>query len=320
MNSKKILIIRNDHIGDLVLSTAVFRELKKSFPNSKITIIVNKLNRPLIEKNYHIDKIIELNMADYTLKSIREYFEMSRKIRKMKFDVGIDLRGGIMNGFFLLWLSGIKKRISRIDAHPMIRFFLTDPIKIHLESHVTEDNINIINKGLELYSNNKRLEIITDEEDEKFVKEFIKKNKLKNYVCFYPCARLIEKQWPLKKWKEIIKDFDKKYQILLMGIEDEKNILGKLSKLNKNCMVFTNFNVRQLSLLFKKSKLVLTQDGGPMHIAWVSGAKLIGLHNLFLFGMNKVVPLGKNSNVVYTKDINMNSVSIKKVKEEIKSI
>jgi len=54
-----------------------------------------------------------------------------------------------------------------------------------------------------------------------------------------------------------------------------------------------------------------------MHIAWVSGAKLIELHNLFLFGMNKVIPLGKNSNVIYTKNVNMDSISVEGVKKEI---
>ncbi len=320
MNYKKILIIRNDHIGDLVLSTAVFRELKKKFPESKIVVITNKINRPIIKKNKNIDEILELDIAEYNLKDIWEYFKMSGKIRKMNFDVGVDLRGSIMNSFFLLFLSRIKKRISRTDQHPIIKFFLTNPVEIPLESHAIEDNIKIINEGFGMNSKNKELEVVSDEKDGEDVEEFIKNNKLKNFVCFFPLAGLSEKQWPLRNWEKIIKNFDKKYQVLILGTSKEERILTELSRLNKNSKVFVNFDLRKLSVLFKKSKFVLTQDGGPMHIAWVSGAKLIELHNLFLFGMNKVIPLGKSSNIIYTKNVNMDSISIEEVTKEIKKM
>lgn len=317
---KKILIIRNDHIGDLILSTAVFRELKEAFPKSKITVIVNKINKPIIEKNKNIDEIIELDMAEYTLKSIWNYFKMSQKIKKVKFDEGIDLRGSIMNTFFLLWLSGIKKRISRIDLHPVIKSLLTNPIEIPLESHVTEDNIKIINEGFGINSKDKNLEIIADNEDKKEVEEFIKNNNLKKFVCLFPLASLPEKQWPIENWEKLIKRFDKKYQILLFGTKKEEKELERLSRLNKNCKIFMNFDLRKLSLLLQKSNLFISHDGGPMHVAWVSKAKLIELHNLFLFGMNKVVPLGKESHVIYTKTRDMSGISLKDVEKKIKTV
>ena len=35
ISPKKILIIRNDHIGDVVLCSQVYREIKKKYPYSK---------------------------------------------------------------------------------------------------------------------------------------------------------------------------------------------------------------------------------------------------------------------------------------------
>ena len=72
-------------------------------------------------------------------------------------------------------------------------------------------------------------------------------------------------------------------------------------------------------MLFKKADLVITQDGGPMHIAWASGSKLIELHNLFLYGMNKVVPLN-NSKVLYTKTKEMGTIKLKDVEREVERI
>jgi ADP-heptose:LPS heptosyltransferase len=321
VNSKKILLIRNDHIGDLVLSTAVFRELKKNLPEYKITLIANKVNKSLIEKNHYIDEIWELDIAEYTLKSIWNYFKMARKIKKENFEIGIDLRGSILNSILLLWLPRIKKRISRIDAHPIIKPFLTSPIKINKNSHVTEDNLKIINKGLNLHAKDKKLEIITDKKDVKEVKEFLTKNKIKKYICCCPLTGLPEKQWSLKNWKKLIKELEKyNKKILIFGIHKEKKFLENIAKENKNCILVLNYDLRKTSLIFKNSDLIITQDGGPMHIAWVIGAKLIELHNLFLYGMNKVIPLGKNSHVIYTKNKEMNSIAFEEVKKKIKEI
>ncbi|KKQ18439.1 MAG: hypothetical protein US31_C0004G0001, partial [Berkelbacteria bacterium GW2011_GWA1_36_9] len=92
-NPKKILVIRNDRIGDMANSTNVFPALKENFPNAKITAIASKANRALIEKNKKIDKIITLDFAPRTFKDIINFLKTSLKIRKEKFDIGIDLRG-----------------------------------------------------------------------------------------------------------------------------------------------------------------------------------------------------------------------------------
>ena len=317
---KKILIIRNDHIGDLVLSSAIFREIKKKIPNSKISLIVSKLNRQLVEKNKNVDEIIELERAEYKLKTFWNFLKMSKKIKKMNFDAGIDLRGSIMNSFFLLYLPGIKKRISRVDSHPVISPLLTNPIGINPSTHATKDNLKIINEGLEIDAKNEKLEIITDKEDQKIFNFFINKNKLKKYVCICPYAGLKCKQWPLEEWKSLIRWFKKyDYDIILLGIKKDKTGLKKLAEENKNCRVILDLNLRLMYLLFKKSSLIITQDGGPMHIAWVSGAKLIELHNLFLYGMNKVIPI-KNSKIIYTRNISMSSINIEEVKKTIEKI
>ncbi len=320
---KKILIIRNDHIGDLVLSSAVFRELKKKFPNAKIIIIVSKLNRSVVEKNNYIDEIWELGLAKHNLRSFWEYFKMSWKIKRSKFDVGIDLRGSIMNSFFLLWLSGIKKRISKTDVNPKIKLLLTNPVNIKYKSHITEDNICIIKEGFGINVKDSSPEILTSEQDTEEIKNFLKKENLQNYICLCPYARLENKQWPIDNWKEIIKWFGKfkpEKTLLLMGTKKEENRLNELSNLNKNSRVILNFDLRKMSLLFKDADLVIAQDGGPMHIAWVSGAKLIELHNLFLRWLNKFVPLGNNSHVLYTKNINMGTIGVEDVKNIVRKI
>ena len=49
-NIKKILVIRLDHIGDVIVSVPALRALRKSYPNASITIMVRSLTKELLEK------------------------------------------------------------------------------------------------------------------------------------------------------------------------------------------------------------------------------------------------------------------------------
>lgn len=324
---KKILVIRNDHIGDLILSTQVFRELKKVYPKAKISVIVSKVSKAVLEKNKNVNEILELEMPKKSLKNLIDYVKMYRKIKGEKFDCGIDLRGSLMNDIFLLWAPGIKKRIGLIDSHrSMIKRklaskFLTNPVEVGFftkRNHVSKENLQIINKGLVLNLKNYWPEIITDKEDEKDFTKFLRENKIKKYVCLCPISSLKYKQWDIENWRKLINWLEKyNIQVLLLGTKDEETALNELSRENKKSKVIINFNLRKMALLFKKSKLVICQDGGPMHIAWVSGARMIEVvpNWPIRIVLGKVAPL-RNAKVFYAKGLDMSTIKLQDVEKE----
>src|SRR3989344_1668513 len=314
-----ILIIRNDHIGDLVNSTQIFRELKKFYPNSKVTVVASPLNSQLIIKNKYIDEFLILNMAEYTYKSIKEYYKMYKEVRKRKFDVGIDMRGSIMNSFFLLWLVGIKKRSSRIDNHRFIKYFVNIPIDMPYKTHVLNDNLTMINRTFNINSVNTTREIYTDKSDDERIENFMGDNKLKDkeFISLHIFTGYEPKQWPLQNWEKLIKyleKFDKK--VLIFGTKDDEDKLNNLKKLNKNSVLALNMNLREMYLLLKKSKFFICQDGGPMHIAGVADVKHIVLFNPFIFGMPKVIPL-KNAVILNATKFDMSTISFEDVKKAV---
>ncbi|MCR4662971.1 MAG: hypothetical protein K5622_03685 [Endomicrobiaceae bacterium] len=58
---KKILFINlNKKIGDAVVSTFIFREIKKAYPDTQITVLTSNATKQIYENNNNIDKIISL--------------------------------------------------------------------------------------------------------------------------------------------------------------------------------------------------------------------------------------------------------------------
>jgi heptosyltransferase II len=299
---KNILIIRNDHIGDVVLCSQVFREIKRKYPSSKITALVSPISKSLLEKNPHVDKILSLDLfwRNKRPKSLMNYFRILNKIRDEKFDVGIDIRGSLMNIIFLLWLPGIRKRVSYFNASGG-KSFLTNPIKYERLEHTIKFDADLVAKGLDFKIKNYWPEIITDKSDENSVNKFLKENGLKKYICICPGATNLGKQWPVERFDALIKRLNTKLRdhvIILCGASSDSKIIDYLSK-NKNTLPLMNFNLRLLSLLFKKSQMVIANDGGALHIAWVSGAKVLALWGPI--DLVSIMPLGK-SRIIHHQD------------------
>ncbi|MGK5077140.1 glycosyltransferase family 9 protein [Janthinobacterium sp. HLX7-2] len=55
---RKVLILRNDKIGDMIVTTALLRELKKNYPHWQIDVAASSANRDVIADNPHVNDII----------------------------------------------------------------------------------------------------------------------------------------------------------------------------------------------------------------------------------------------------------------------
>ena len=63
---KKILIIQNKRIGDVLLASLIATNLKKVFPDSVIDYMVYNYTTGVIEQNPAIDNIIEIDACMHT--------------------------------------------------------------------------------------------------------------------------------------------------------------------------------------------------------------------------------------------------------------
>jgi heptosyltransferase-2 len=271
---KKILIVDNGHIGDLVMTTSVFREIKKNYPSTEITALVSRIAKPILEKNKNVDKIISMDFfwrkGKRNLKTFFEYFKFLGKLRKEKYDLGVAIRSDLPNIFFLLYLANAKKRVAYYNLDGG-KPFLTNPIRYEKEIHATNADLNLANFALNMKSKNNFPEIPTDKEDEKAVNEFLKKNNLKKFICIGPGSAAKLQTLDKNKFKRLIEWMKIKYpsyKVMLTGGSEDERLIDWLCEENKNCMKLINFNIRLLGLLFKRSACTILHDGGPMHIAY----------------------------------------------------
>ena len=106
---KRILIVRPDRIGDVVLSTAIPREIKKTFPDSFVAVLVREYTQAIYFNNPNIDEIILLeNLSGNRL---TDFFAAVKKIRVYKFSHALMLLPNERINY-LLFFAGIKTRVG----------------------------------------------------------------------------------------------------------------------------------------------------------------------------------------------------------------
>ncbi|MFC2133329.1 glycosyltransferase family 9 protein [Bacteroidota bacterium] len=106
---KRILIIRPDRIGDVVLSTPLPREIKKQFPDSYVSVLVKKYTKDIYVNNPHVDEILLLD--DIPTVGFTNFWRKVKEIRKYKFTHALSLLPTERINY-LMFFAGIKTRIG----------------------------------------------------------------------------------------------------------------------------------------------------------------------------------------------------------------
>ncbi|USD65141.1 glycosyltransferase family 9 protein [Vibrio sp. SCSIO 43136] len=120
---KKILVIRNDKIGDFMLAWPSFAMLKQSLPQCEITALVPTYTKALAELCPWIDKVIVDcgKKADQAQKQA-----LAAQLKQVNFDASINLFSTTYNAL-LVWKAGIKYRLA--PATKLAQIFYNKRIK-----------------------------------------------------------------------------------------------------------------------------------------------------------------------------------------------
>jgi len=116
MKQLRFLISRIDRIGDVVLSTALPREIKKKYPDSFVAVLVRHYTKDIYINNPNVDEIITYDDQD---KIEKNFWELVHEIKQYKFSHAFMLLPNEKLNY-ALFISGIKYRVG--VGHKLYQF------------------------------------------------------------------------------------------------------------------------------------------------------------------------------------------------------
>ncbi len=294
---KRILLVRTDRIGDVVLTTPVFSAIRRQRPDVYLALLVSSANRNLVVGNPYLDEVIVYDKLS-PQKTWWGVFKFAQMLRKKKFDAAILLHPRARN-YWMCFLAGIPIRIGyQLKNHGLLTHKLRYD-KPEGKKHEAEYNFDFL--ALVGIKEPKNLEarVMLQPEFKSQVEDFLPNNK--PYVVFNPSASTNSKIWPSEYFAEVADGLVQKYQVevvIVGGKEDIKFSHAMQAAMKNPAVDLTGkFELGALAWVFKSAKLVISNDTGPMHVAAALDVPVIAifLRSVQGLGPGRWKPLGENS-------------------------
>jgi heptosyltransferase-3 len=114
-NIKRLAVFKMRNIGDVLIITPVLRALRETFPDAKITVVVNSGTEAMLANNPHIDEVLAYERGGGGRSPLaRLVYELKfvGQLRKRKFDLTIGLTDGDRSGWYSLF-CGARHRFGQ---------------------------------------------------------------------------------------------------------------------------------------------------------------------------------------------------------------
>lgn len=274
---KKILVVRPDAIGDLVLTTAAISALKSKYPQAHIAVLARKYNQIIVKNNPAVDEIITDDLYDCIAKhkmiGLAKYRHWIKYLKQKKFDLMINF----YSEFPYALIGFLAKIPFRVGDKGKILFswLYNFPVKQNFKNmatHEVEHQFELLKPlGIEMV-NMPKLKIYPTQEATTEGKKVITENGLqgKKLIAINLGSGGSDKSWAIENFKELIKILAKKYEtkIVLLGGPKEKGIIeGILPEIKGSIVNSVGLSFDALFGLVSQMHLYIANNTGPTHIA-----------------------------------------------------
>ena len=289
---QKILVIQTAFIGDVILATALLEKLHSAYPDARVDVLVRKGNESLFDQHPWLQQVL---VWDKKTEKKKNLWRLLKKIRETRYDLVINLQRFASTGI-LTAFSGAKEKRG-FDKNPLS--FLYDKKATHSMlngMHEVERNQLLIADLTDSVMSKPKL--YPSQKDEQSVKQF----QHSPYICIAPASVWFTKQYPKRKWIELIDLIPSEFPVYLIGSKQDIELCESIIDLSRNKKVFSlagKLNFLESAALMKNAVMNYVNDSAPLHIASSVNAPVTAIYCSTLpeFGF---YPLSDRSTVLQT--------------------
>jgi heptosyltransferase-2 len=280
---KNILIRGVNWIGDSVMTLPAFRALRKALPETKLSLLVKQWVSPVFENNPDIDEIIVY--ADRHAGMIGK-IKLSRILSKKKF-CGAILFQNAFDAALVTFLAGIRERAGyERDGRG---FLLTTTVPVPLnekKAHQIHYYLNLIGQlGIKAEYSDPYIYLRLDE---RLLSRSLLKDIKRPILGINPGATYgSAKRWLPERFAEIANWHiqDTRGGVVIFGGKSEIDIADEIYKkmspefrTPESIKSLTGkTSLRELISLISECDVFVTNDSGPLHIAYAVRTPLVAI-------------------------------------------
>ena len=287
---RSILIIKLSAIGDVVHSLPVLEVLRKSYPYARIDWIVEEAASGIVEGHPAADDIIisrrktwRRTLASATaIVSAGNVLRFVRNLRSTHYDLVIDLQGLFKSGI-LAGLARGGRKVGMDGSREGAGLFLGEPpVPVGRDIHAIDRYLNLAAYlGCDISTWDGRLPVAAA--DRTGAARLLEEAGLDNvpFVTVNPIARWETKLWLPGRFSRLcdrIIDETGCRVVFTGGGPDREYVDGIIEDMDHAAVNLAGrTGLRELACICERSKLLITTDTGPRHIAAAMKCPVVAL-------------------------------------------
>ncbi|MBF0510784.1 MAG: glycosyltransferase family 9 protein [Candidatus Omnitrophica bacterium] len=307
-NFRNILIVRTDRMGDVVLTTPAIKAIKKAFPMSCISVLVTPATYDLVDGNPYIDKIL-VDDRGGKHRTFIGFLRLICELYRLRFDLAIIFHTKRRYNL-ACWMAGIPHRLG--FKNNKFGFLLNHPLRDerHLGiKHEAEYCLDVL-KALGIEKRDLSVFVPVQKAAQEWVGHWMQENgcRSQEIIAIHPGASDPARWWSVDNFAQLMERLSSRYtlKIVLIGGEAIAPIAQQILSQTRVPSMYLNLTgkttMAQMVSLLRHTRLLISNDSGPVHVAAGLGTSVISLFLRDMPGVNpkRWSPLGPKGFILKT--------------------
>lgn len=276
---RSIVIIKLSSIGDVLHGVPVAVAAKRAFPDCRIGWVVEGRAADVLAGHPAVDHLFRMPRGWLT--SAAQVLSLKRQLRSFGADVAIDLQGLLKSGV-ATWLSGAPMRIGH--ARPASReqawLAYTHPVVPTLR-HVVEQNCDLLSP-LGVIPSMPVFDMPHWPVSRLRMQQWLQGQRLGGApVLINPGAGWPSKLWPTDRFAAVARELhrrDGSMSVVAWGGDAERFVASQIVADSHGAAILApQTTLQDLGELARLSRIFISSDTGPLHLAAAVGTPCVGL-------------------------------------------
>ena len=284
LEPRKICIIKPSSLGDVVHCLPILPALRRQFPSSRISWVVNSAFRSLLEGHPDLDRVIAYERGGSGI-STRGVIATSRLCGVLlgeKYDLTIDLQGLLRSGLMTA-ATRATIRVGMADAREGAGWFYTHQVR-RLAPRAPRGRPGSQGRDSRWASRTASRRSCCRWATRKsgWAREVLARVPRPRLILNLG-ARWLTKRWPPQHFAELARRAAAEFGagLVTVGSAEDRPLAEALGH-HLGSVPFLDLigrtSLLQLAALARESDIFLSNDTGPLHLAAAAGATVIGIY------------------------------------------
>lgn len=289
---KRVLAIRLDGMGDVLMTTPAIRALQDSAPGREVTLLTSPAGAAAARLVPEIDQVIEYT-APWMKAAVPDGSEADLsfigRLREAHYEAAVIFTlhsQSPLPAALMCYLAGIPLRVARSRENPY--HLLSDWVR---EDEVGQPERHDVRRQLDLSARigatttNEHLSLQVPAWAQESVEGRVKELGFAGapWCVLHPGATAASRRYPPESFAMAAQELSKNYgwRIAVTGGQSEGDLCEEVaSRIGPAATVIAPQSLAELAALIKRSPLLITNNTGPVHIAAAVGTPVVDLYAL----------------------------------------